>query len=233
MKKQACEVCGSTSFKKIDDNTFECQNCGFVISTTCINTGSGLSDVSDNTIVQIKPTDVHSVDNELHKDISDNDEGFYDVDFSESTSENEDETVCDNSNISEEAIYENSESASVDDNLPNAISAIGFADNFGAESVNIKTKKSSKGIAVVRILYVVLVIVSVIIGILIKFSPIIPDNLQYGVENDVDYEDTAKHYLLDYCPTFDEYYNFYKLFYSVYKTVQDNSSDVYKFTIAH
>lgn len=233
MKKQVCEVCGSTSFKKIDDNTFECQNCGFVISTTCINTGSGLSDVSDSTIVQSEPTDVHSVDNELHKEISDNDEGFCDVDFSESTSENEDETVFDNSNISEEAIYENSESTSVDDNLPNAISAIGFADNFGAESINIKTKKSSKEIAVVRILYVVLVIVSVIIGILIKFSPIIPDNPQYGVENNVDYEDTSKHYLLDYCPTFDEYYNFYKLFYSVDKTVQDNSSDVYTFTIAH
>jgi hypothetical protein len=88
-------------------------------------------------------------------------------------------------------------------------------------------------IAVVRILYVVLVIVSVIIGILIKFSPIIPDTPQYGVENNVDYEDTSNHYLLDYCPTFDEYYNFYKLFYSVDKTIQDNSSDVYTFTIVH
>jgi transcription initiation factor TFIIIB Brf1 subunit/transcription initiation factor TFIIB len=145
MKKHVCEVCGSTSLKKIDDNTFKCQNCGFVISTACINAGSGLSDVSDSTIVQSEPIDDHSVDNELHKEISDNDKGFCDADFSESTSE-KNETVCDNSNISEETIYENSESASADDNLPNAISAIGFADNFGAESINIKSKKSSKGI---------------------------------------------------------------------------------------
>ena len=34
MKKMQCEVCGSTSIKKIDDSTFECQSCGVQYSKT-------------------------------------------------------------------------------------------------------------------------------------------------------------------------------------------------------
>ena len=34
MKKMQCEVCGGVDIKKLDDTTFECQNCGIQYDIT-------------------------------------------------------------------------------------------------------------------------------------------------------------------------------------------------------